>query len=66
MQYDTAGKPMTFYDMCAFCNMGTGGSHQQACPCQQAPVKTKEQLLAEISEHSHIKYGIAWQYLADH
>ena len=58
MQYDTAGNPIIFYDMCAYCDMDTGGNHQQGCPCQQPPMKTKEQLLAEIenSTYTHIHY----------
>jgi len=32
MQYNTAGEPIIFYDMCAYCSMGTGGQHQLNCP----------------------------------
>ena len=35
MQYDTVGNPMLFYDMCACCDMDTGGRHQCWCPCYQ-------------------------------
>ena len=33
MQYDTAGNPIIFYDMCGYCNMTTGGEHEPHCPC---------------------------------
>lgn len=64
--YDSAGQYHPFYDMCGYCSMTTGGQHEFWCPCYQPPVKTKEQLLAEIREQSHIELDFAWQYLADH
>ena len=39
MQYDTAGNPMVFYDMCACCDLDTGGNHQHWCPCYQPPIQ---------------------------
>lgn len=33
MQYDTAGNPRIFYDMCGYCDMDTGGNHRSWCPC---------------------------------
>jgi len=38
MQYDTAGNLIIFYDMCAYCHMGTGGQHESHCPLAQSPL----------------------------
>jgi len=29
---DTAGSPVHYYDMCAYCNLDTGGNHEGSCP----------------------------------
>lgn len=67
MQYDTAGNPIIFYDMCAFCKLDTGGNHQSWCPCY--PHKVIDEVIVDerlrvIRERSHIKYGDAWWQLA--
>ena len=35
MQYNTAGNPIIFYDMCGYCDLDTGGNHRHWCPCYQ-------------------------------
>ena len=44
MQYDTAGNPMIFYDMCGYCQMTTGGQHQPNCPLFQPQGKWQPEL----------------------
>ena len=34
---DTAGVYRPFFDMCGYCKMTTGGSHQPNCPLFQPP-----------------------------
>jgi len=56
MQYDTAGQPMEYYDMCAFCELDTGGRHQVLCPCYQPP----RQLVKP-----DIRVSLTWQGMED-
>ena len=60
MQYDTAGNPTNFYDMCGCCQMDTGGKHQSHCPLYQPPQSNviKPNRKAEIDAHPEwgIKY----------
>lgn len=58
MQYDTAGNPIIFYDMCAFCDIDTGGNHQSWCPCYQAPIipKTSYSIFVERAKEAIKKY----------
>ena len=57
MQYDTAGNPIIFYDMCGYCNMTTGGQHEPHCPCfeplqrRETYAEFGERLKREIEEH---------------
>lgn len=32
MKIDTGGNPIIYYDMCAYCNLNTGGQHEPDCP----------------------------------
>ena len=56
MQYNTAGQPMEFYDMCAFCELDTGGNHQVWCPCYRLPRQLIE---------PDIRVTLTWQGMED-
>lgn len=64
---DTAGQYHPFIDMCAFCEIDTGGNHQDWCPCY--PHTVIDEVIPDeklIRERSHRELGEAWQYLATH
>ena len=48
MQYDTAGNPIIFYDICAYCDLDTGGNHQHWCPCYQVPIPQVDPIELEL------------------
>lgn len=55
MQYDTAGNPIIFYDMCGYCEMDTGGNHHPDCPCARLtftniPYKPKVNVFWQLTE----------------
>ena len=61
----TDGQVYDVANMCAFCNMDTGGNHQPFCPCYQ-PLQTyvpqvKTNILFELTEQglADIK---AWKF----
>lgn len=37
MQFNTGMQPDNFMDMCAYCEMSTGGQHQSHCPFYLEP-----------------------------
>ena len=57
MQYDTGGNLIIFYDMCACCDLDTGGNHQHWCPCYQSSIQKETyaqfgvRLKVEIDNH---------------
>ena len=49
IQCDTAGQPIIFYDMCAHCNMTTGGQHESHCPLFKQQMEQGYQAMGEIN-----------------
>lgn len=60
MQYDTAGNPILFYDMCAFCTLDTGGNHQAGCPCYQP--RDESVLASRMKVNAHFHYLVEQGY----
>ena len=42
MKLNTAGNPIYDYDMCALCNLDTGGQHEYNCPLARTRVEFSE------------------------
>ena len=61
---DTVGNERFFVEGCNYCRMSTGGQHESNCPCRDVKVADRESKLLEIRDNSFIKYGEAWQRLA--